>query len=259
MSRERLGPEPDKNREFEEVRFDIAYRPFKGVRDFFHAPKGQKVPWITEDYEYGLALRKGISLDGLNGFIDVITDEPTSWMQSLVGKNCKPVEKPLGETNFESVYRGNGQEEFTEEPCILRFAFLMYNPGQYAKLLETFTDVELGKEKYILVWNQNRPLVKRCMRYLEEGGKELYIVEKNLFNYKEIEEAEEDLDGPLTKEEIEEFEKMDVGRVTFVWLPLDLAKLRTIKVTFRRLNNGGDMDQPEVPNDPAKEPLPVVV
>lgn len=250
MFREGIRPE------FEEVCFGVTHRPFKGVRNFFHAPKGQKVLWISEDYDYGLALRKGVTLDGLNGFIDVITDDPKSWIQSLVGKHCRPVEKPLGETNFESIYRGNEQEEFTEEPCMLRFAFQTHNPGQYAKLLETYADVELGKEKYMLAWNQNRPLVKRCMRYLEEGGKDLYIVEKNLFNYKEIDEVPAD---PITDEEIEELEKLDARRVTFIWLPLDLAELRTVKVTFHHLDDGKDNKQPEIPNDKIKRPLPVLV
>lgn len=254
MPKERREGQSHNGRKPCEIQFGITFQPFANTRRFYGTPKGREPFYISEDYDYGIALRKRISLNGIDGFIDVINDDPSSWLQSMIGKNCRRLEKPLGETIFESDYRGDGKEEVTEEPCILRFSFLTHNPGQYAKLLETFADVDLGKEKYMLVWNQNRPLVKKCMQYLEEGGKELLIVEKNLFNYKEI-EANMSLVGD---QEIGISEKNEFGRITFVWLPLELRKLRKIKLTFHRLGGEDFRTNLIAPNEPERELIPAL-
>jgi hypothetical protein len=189
----------------------------------------------------------------------VITDDPISGLQSLFGENCRLVEKPMGETHFESIYKGKDNQEFTEEPCILRFSFLVHNPGEYAKLLNTEADIELGKERYLLIWNQNRPLVKRCMQYLEEKNKKIVVVtEKNLFNHNELNFNEQKSDYPDGELEIEELEKLEFGRITFIWLPAELKQLRKIKLTFYRLDDGGGSTEPLKPIDPEKERIPIL-
>ena len=67
------------------------------------------------------------------------------------------------------------------------------------------------------------------------------------FNLKNAEDVEHD--GP------EGGSNEDFGRVTFVWLPEDLKKLRTIKLTFHRFFGEDDEEQLVDPIAPNRERL----
>lgn len=101
-------------------------------------------------------------------------------------------------------------------------------------------------------WNQGRPRVKKCIQLLEENSDPLLVVEKNLFNLKEL---EKEGGGPLTDEENDRFEKEGLGRCTFVWLLKDMAKFKTIEFTFNQFDGGSGQEQPTEPVEPEKEPL----
>ncbi len=219
------------------IRLDVPFRPYERVRQNYWPKKGENPALYYERYDHTLLLRRPISLYGILGHIDIISDDPwRSWIEATT--KSLPVEKPFGETHFEFIYRGREDITYTEQPHILRFGFLLRTPADYAKLLDTYVDVEMGKEKYMAAWNLSIPRVARRMQRLEEGG-ELALTEKNLFNLKTVE-------GVKPPEDTEDGHKEDFGRVTFVWLLADRKKLRTIKLTFHRFFDEGDEEpQPE--------------
>ncbi len=230
-----------------EITMGVAFKPFENATRFCIPGEGDN-PLIPEAYTYTLALRREVRLSQIPGVIDVITDDPNAAVASILTRQGGGVEKLLGEAYFESIYSGKGKERFTERPTILRFAFLIHSPKDYAKLLNTYAEVKLGEEQYLLVWNQSRPTVKKELQALE-GGSELLVVEKNLFNVKEDSE-EIPTDG---------YEELEFGRVTFVWLPHKLEPLRTIEITYHQVDGGDGDSQPNKPPEPEVERMPVLV
>lgn len=235
-----------------EIKLGVPFKPFETTCCFCRSGEGNKPFLVPEAYDHILVLRRQISFYGITGVIDVITEDPGCLLDLLtIGING--TEKPLGETHFESTYYGPGREEFTERPCILRFSFLVKNPSEYSKLLVSYADVKLGKDLYLLTWNQNRPSVKSNMQFLEESGNPLLVVEKNLFNDKNTSE------DPITEDDKNGFETKDFGRDTFIWLPKKLESLQTIELAFNQFDGGDGKEQPTEPIEPEKDRVPVLV
>lgn len=256
MSIEDRRGEPKIDNETYGIQLGISFKPYENDSRFCIPGEGDKPFLVPDQYSHVLALRKPVSIYGVHGVIDLISDDPYAIFDSMTAKVSPGIETPLGLTHFESIYRGKGNEEFTQRPYILRVSFLVRNPNDYAKLLITYADVKLGEEQYLLFWNQSRPSVKRCMQRLEENTDPLLIVEKNLFNTKELDKTKPD--GPVTDEDKDMYEKEDFGRCTFVWLPKNLKKFKTIEFTFNQFGGGGDQEQPTEPVEPEKKPIPVL-
>ncbi|OGE36847.1 hypothetical protein A3B45_01570 [Candidatus Daviesbacteria bacterium RIFCSPLOWO2_01_FULL_39_12] len=237
-------PRKDNNQPYE-IRLDVPFRPYERVRQNYWPKRGKNAAIYYERYDHTLLLRRSVSLYGILGHIDIISDDPMrSWIEALM-KNL-PLEKPFGESYFRMIYRGRDDITYTEQTYILRFGFLLRTPADYAKLLNTYVNVEMGKERYMATWNLSIPRVARRMQRLETG-EDLALAEKNLFNLKNAEDVEHD--GP------EGGSNEDFGRVTFVWLPEDLKKLRTIKLTFHRFFGEDDEEQLVDPIAPNRERL----
>lgn len=251
MSAEALRGEPRKdNNQPYEIRLDVPFKPYEKVRQNYWPKKGENAAIYYERYTHTLLLRRPVSLYGILGHIDIISENPEAPAEILVGSFR--VEKPLGTADFKELISrgpdGNGLSiEYTMKPYILRFGFLLHTPAEYAKLLNTYADVDLGKEHYMAAWNLSVPRVARRTQRLEEG-KDLALTEKNLFNLKNAEKA--DGDGPEKGSSGEDF-----GRVTFVWLPEDRKQLKTINLTFHRFFDEGEEEQPVEPTLPDREHL----
>lgn len=229
-----------------EIHLGVRFRPFKGARDVQDVPKSEEIAPIPEDYyPYKLALRKPVLLYGIKGFFDIMTDQP------FIAFLCRnPIEKPLGDTYFKSIYSGPGKEEFLQEPRILRFSFYLRRPRDFVNLLNTYADVKIGKQDYVLAWNYSRPRTRSILQLLNKGQKG-WLVEKNLFNAnpEDINEDEEieEVDHPLEE---------DQERITCVWLPPQLKKLRTPEFVFHRIDHGDDQFAESTPPAPEKELIP---
>lgn len=249
MSVENPRGEPREDYKLYEARFGLSFKPFARVRHLSRQQDGDGPFSVPESYEHYILLRKGITLAGMPGCIDLITEDPNA-LGEIFEVHAPPPQKPLGPAAFTEIYRGPEDIEFTEMPSILRFSFRVHTPADYSKLLETYADVELGKEQYLLPWNIDRPCVKRNMQHLETGGGVLVVVQKNLFNVKEFEENEEESEGDI--------ETIELGRVRFIWLPIELKKYRTIKVTFNQWDHGEE-DQPIDPITPERDRILVPV
>lgn len=235
-----------------EIQLGVKFSPFKGVRVVSHVPESEKlVPIPEEYYPYKLTLRKPVLLYGIKGFIDVITDDPFA-VFAIMQHNY--IEKPLGETHFESIYRGCDNQEFLQEPRILRFSFYLRDPKDYVNLLNTYADVRIGKKDYVLAWNYSRPRARRVLQLLNEGEKG-WLVEKNLFNA-----MPKDATGEIGDIENEEVpSKEDLGRITCVWLPPEVKLLRTPESIFHRLDHGDGQQLDSSSPPPEKERVPVLV
>ncbi|MDD5147336.1 MAG: hypothetical protein PHV63_02190 [Candidatus Daviesbacteria bacterium] len=244
MSVEIPRGEPRKDDQPSEIKLDVRFKPYKRVRNFYWPKKGEDPAIVDERYDHTLLLRRKVSLYGILGWIDIVSDDPESWVESLI--RGLPIEKPFGETHFEEIYRGRDNIKYTKKPYILRFAFHLHNPAEYAKLLNTYADVNLGQERYMAAWNLSVPRVQRIMQCLEDG-KEVILPEKNLINLKTENGNDGDIDGDGRNE--------DFGRASFVWLPEDLKKLRTIQLTFHRFFDKDDEEPPTEPPIPDRERL----
>lgn len=228
-----------------EIKLGETFRPYRYHRRLCAQGEGDKPLHIPENYAHGIALRKPVQIFGILGSIDMITDDPNGWIESFI--KGPPVEKPLGETCFQSIYRGPGNQEFTEEPCILRLSFQPQTPIEYFKLLGTYAHVDLGKERYVAVLNSRLSTIRRDLRLLEQG-EQVLVVTKNLINVKLAVQTviEEDTDD---KDEIDR---------SFVWIPPIFRKLRTPKFTFKRYDDGDGEEAPETPPEPEKRTFVLV-
>lgn len=233
-----------------DIQLGVRFKPFKGVRDIYQVPRGQKLVEIPEDYTYKLTLRKPIMLYGIRGFIDVITDNPFA-MFAVMPHN--PIEMPLGQTYFESIYKGPNNQEFLQEPRILRVSFYPRGPKDYVNLLNTYADVKIGKEDYVLAWNYSRPRARRILQLLQEGERG-WLVEKNLFHA--IPKDAIGGIGDIENEEVPSAE--DLGRITCVWLPSQLKKLRIPEFVFYRIDHGDDQSADSIRPTPEKELVPAL-
>lgn len=223
-----------------EIQRGTSFRPYKGVRRFYQTPKGKSPLIIPENYDHGLALRKWVTLDQMDGLIDVITDQQFAWVGSLM-KGGYPLEKPLGEVSFISDMHSDRRVVNREEPAILRVSFHPKTPSDYAKLLNTEAEVKLGPERYMMIWNLSRATARKNMQCIEEGH-DIWVIEKNLFNIKKASAIE--LEN-CALEELEKLRNEEMERVTFIWLPINLRLLRTIDFRFNSIEHDtGDSIEP---------------
>ncbi len=241
---ERPNFEPQKDNQAYEIVLGVPFKPFKKARKFYWPKKDEQPLLIPESYTHTLALRKEVLLYNIKGYIDVITENPTAIAESFF--SGFPLEKPLGDTAFSEVVRSRNDVEYIERPCILRFSFPLHTPAEYVKLLNSYVDVKLGKEQYVLYWNIDMPLVRGNMEKLR-NNENVIVTEKNLFNLKWSEEVPEDEKGEIK----------ELGRATFIWFPRDLRKLRKINLTFRKFDDGKDSYIPEEPVEAQKELVPL--
>lgn len=244
MSVENPRWESRKDGQAYEIGLDITFKPFEKASKPYWPKRGAETFIIPESYSYTLLLRKKVSLLKIEGYIDIINEDPKNQF-TPVAENY-PLDQPLGLAYFRMIYGGKDDIEYTQYPYILRFAFLLNTPAEYSKLLNSFIDVKLGEEEYLLAWNISRPAVKRRMLKLESGEKTL-VTQKNLFKLQEGDV--EDID----------IEDKKFGRVTFVWLPDELKALRTISLTFRQFDDGNDHSEPSTPVIPDMEKVPYLV
>lgn len=251
MSPERKGQEPAEDGQYE-VRVSVSFKPFEKHRKFFYPKKHEQPYIIPEDYDYVLALRKKVAYLGIEGYIDVISEDPKEMFASLVRRGAQAVEKPLGEVAFIMIYDQKGTS-YREVPYILRFSFLVKNPSDYAKLLNSYVDINCMEKEYMLLWNVCRPCTRNNVEKLRDG-KKLLIIEKNLFSTKLMDD--EMVDG---EEFVEKVDDEHVGRVTWVWLPKDLKLLRKIELVFNVFGGDHYVEQPTEPNQPEQMSIPVLV
>lgn len=249
MSVEAPRGEPKKESQLFEIKLGIPFRPYERVRNFYWPKKGENPAIVYERYDYTLLLRRKVTLYGIHGWIDIISEDPVAKAKILVGNF--QIEKPLGPAHFEEIYSRHPSDtdlsvEYSKKPYILRFGFHVHNPAEFAKLLNTYAGVNLGRERYMAAWNLSVPRVQKIMKRLEDG-EDVMLPEKNLINLKTGNENDSDIDGDGRNE--------DFGRVSFVWLPEDLKKLRTIQLTFHRFFDEDDEKQPTEPTIPDRERL----
>lgn len=215
------------------------FKPFKGAREFYFPPEGKKPFYIGEDYTYHLYLRRWVNLQGIDGCIDVISEDPKSFIRKMAVMAAGYryfSDEPLGETNKTTYYSGNGVYTPEEESAILRFSFILNTPEEYSRLLSTYGEAKLGRERFLLTLALNERKVSEGFDVLRSGRK-LLVVEKNIFNLKEVEKMEK-LAWLDTVDEKVEGEVPE--RVAFVEFPVDLKKFRTIKLTFSTDPSGGE-------------------
>lgn len=230
--------ERSNNNEAYQIQLSIPFKPYERTKRFYFPRKGESPIIVPERYEYVLALRKRVSLYGMEGVIDIISENPEAWAKSLVRR--VPVEQPMGLANFRMIYSKKGSD-FTDVPFILRTAFVAKTPGEYSRLLNTYAEAELGKETYMHAWNLYRPSIDRNMERLEKG-EQVMVAEKNLLNFKTT----------ITEDSGKE-ENHRPGRITYVWLPDDLAKHRTIRMTFYQFDDGDEQEESINPTLDKKE------
>jgi len=230
-----------------DVSVGIPFKPFEKAEGFIKPDGEQPVP-IPEEYDYIVLLQRKILYLGVEGYIDVISEDIETMGEIPVGGHS--LEKPFGDVAFVLTI---SQSDTTarEIPYILRFSFIARSPSDYTKLLNSFVDINIGDCEYTLVWNINRPFVKENLKHLE-SGEEILVVEKNMFNRKKSEEG-----GDVGEAELEEFENKMYERIGFVWLPDDLDKLRTIELVFNQFEDGDDKE-PQLEPDPSdKKAIPI--
>lgn len=227
------------------VPMDVPFKPYTRVRRAYQPKKSEHYVKIPERYTHTLLLRRKISLHNIAGFVDVISEDPNSIAQMMANNGHFNTEKPFDEVSFVGTMREEDGTlrnlDWEEEPYILRFGFPLHNPAEYARLLNTYVDVRLGKERYMAAWNLSTPAVARRMQRLEEDN-EIIVKEKNLFNLNA--EVLEALDTGFEGD-------IDFSRITFIWLAPDAKKLRAIELTFHQFFD--DDEQPAIPIFPEKE------
>lgn len=220
-----------------EVALAVSFKPYEMATQFTQS-KDRNFQLLSqflipESYKHTLLLRRELQYEGIQGVVDVISEDPKGphW----------PIEKPFGGVAF--CYMGTLKDGsvLEEKPFILRFAFLPRTPAEYTKLLNSYVRVKLRKEEYELYWNWNRPGVRRNMQKLE-SGEEVVVTQKDLFNVKEIPESE-DVD-------MEAFENTEVGRLTFVWMPKKLIRFKTIQLIFHKFAGDDYPDELIEPTPP---------
>lgn len=253
--------EPPKDKQSLLIIPGVAIRPFENDTDFYeYTDEDLALPnFIPETYRHAIILRRKVSFLGLNGLIDVITEDPLATFRSI--RPGMIHEQPMDAISsfMFTMSRKTNQLSVDEEPCILRFSFKLRTPSDYSKLLNTHLEAQLEKERYRLFWALQQKKQKRIFKRLEIGRKEIKVTEKNLFNVKmkEFELAGEAVDD----EEIElpKLPNEDIGRVSFIWLPMDLNRLKTIAITYYEDGKDGDEEQLPDPIEPEAIKEPVLV
>ena len=249
-----MSPERRERRSNEQypIQLGIPFKPYERMRSLYWPKNGEDPLKVPERYEHILALRKQVSLYGMDGAIDVVSENPREWSRAIASMaEGIGVEQPMGLAYFHMIIGPEQDDiEFSEVPFILRFTFLAKTPAQYAKLLNSYADVELGKEKYLAAWNVHRPSIDERMKKLE-SGEQAMVVEKNLFNLKKYEKAEEE--GMIMTDE----EPTKRRRLTYVWLPVpdDLSQYRAIRITFNQFDDDGDNQEDSIDPSPNQREL----
>ena len=179
MTAENPRGEPSKDNQPHEIMLGVPFRPYEKTKGFLRPGQGGYPFSVPESYDHIILLRKEVSFLGLKGCIDVISEDQDQEWGPLFSRY--PSSQPLGVAAFIIDYYGANDQRIREQPFILRFSFALSNPAEYAKLLNTYADVECGKKNYNLFWNFNEMGVRRNMAQLEAGEKAI-VVEKNLFD-----------------------------------------------------------------------------
>lgn len=235
-----------------EVSIGVSFKPFEKAEDFIKPDTNGKPAGIPEDYVYSILLQQKVTYLGVEGYIDVISEDIMAMGEVLMSDHS--LEKPFDDVGFVLTI-SEKDVKARQIPYILRFSFIPRSPADYVKLLNSFVDINMGEGEYVLVWNINRPCVKENLQYLE-SGEEVLVIEKNLFNRHNHTDKEDTEAG-----ELEEFERKVYGRVAFVWLPDDLDKLKTIELIFNQFDDDDDRTfqfEPDSP-DATKAPPPASV
>lgn len=241
----------------------VPFKPFEGMQRWHQESINGRLPKIPERYDYYLYLRRKIGLYGINGVVDVISEEPMSIISTwaVIARNFRVfMDSPMGPVEDECRFH-NGKFEPVKVPAILRVSFRPTTPNEYAKLLCTYVDVDMGSERFLLIFNLNKQAIKRKFKSLK-GGKGVWVAEKNLFSYVNIEkldrETKDEEDGDENPKDYDS-PKGDPGRIAFVRLPIDIEKFRGIQMTFHRMYDGGEREYPTEPILPNQQPLPILV
>lgn len=253
--------ESSRNRERHAIILGAPFKPFERVRRWYDERRDKLYYDVPESHEHYLYLRRHVSLYGIRGAVDIISDDPMVFIEIMaqIARGYRTFSgHPLGDVFSTSIYKGNGNYEHTSIPAILRFSFLPTTPSEYAKLLCSYADIELGKDKFLTIFNLNQNAAKRKMNALEQGEKVL-VKEKNLFNYDDLDKRPKitSAEGEVELNRKEDDDE-DPGRISFVSFPIDRKKFRTVKLTFNRIYKGGEGEYPTIPILPDHQPLPVL-
>lgn len=218
----------------------VSFLPFESVENFI-SQKVEPEEGVAKGEE--LLLRRKIRFMGINGTIDVVLLNPVlAYIQLMLSKDPnRDIEEPFGPTSSET--------------CRLSFSFDIRTASDYAKLLRSFVHTTLGEEEYTTFWAIQRKTQIENLKKLETGNN-VTVTEMNLFNNKEINRVEEELNGSPDEEEYE-IPQEDAGIITFVFLPKELDKLKTIKVRFDRLDDDSSAEDSAPPINPERVPEPV--
>lgn len=266
MTSEVLHGEPPKDNPVHEIKLGVGFYPFELTPDK-SKEETEIFKNVPECYDHSLYLRKAVSLQGVDGRIDVISERPMSIITMLViGKNWKLWhDKPFGYVERHSTLQ-NGEWVNVNAPALLRFSFLLKNPSDYAKLMRTYGIVEMGGEEFFMSFMVNQDKAKVAREQLEERKGSVLLTEKNLFNMKKVNEIEDEAEvekdafhgnqGPIP--ELDKHLYPFPDRITYVDLPVDNDKLKTIKITFHGHDHWGEGEYPTKPILPNEEPFPVL-
>ena len=268
MSAENLQGEPPKDNSVHEIKLGVGFKPFETAQDWYGDHEQMKIfENIPECYDHTLYLRKPVYLQGVEGRIDVISEKVMSIITMLVtGKNWRLWhDRPFGYVERSSTLQ-NGELVSVNTPALLRFSFLLKNPSDYAKLMRTYGIVEMGEEEFFMSFMVNQDKAKGTREQLEEGKGPVLLTEKNLFNLKKAREIEEEAgledETPSGNHEPLQAPNKQLhpfpDRLTYVDLPVDYDKLKTIKVTFHGHDDWEEGEYPTEPVLPNGEPLPVL-
>lgn len=257
-----------------EIVLGVGFKPFEGATGWYDGSEpNEDFQKISERWDHRVLLRRTVNLSDVEGRIDVITDAPFpgNFVDVLMAaQNWKIwTDYPLGPVDRASEIR-SGKIVEVNGSALLRFTFLLKNPSDFAKLMSAYGMVGMDENKFLLHFMFNRKKANLALDYLRKG-EAVILSEKNIFNMKKIEKMEEPrTEGkeasddigltdtpPSPKERLETLPPLP-DRITFVPLPVDLDKLRTIGVTFGGFDGWGDRDYPPEPVLPSGRPLPVL-
>jgi len=252
-----------------DIQLGARFNPFEIARVFYEAPEGGETFIVSERYDHLLYLRRPVSLHGIDGRIDIISEEPlpvlSMWAVQAAGY-MSYIDHPFGRIEKVTKFR-DGKFDMNKNQAILRFSFLVKTPSEYAKLLRTYGTVTLGEEDFLLNFAVNQKFVQKGLKRLEQG-KQLLAVEKNLFSERQIEEITEKYG--LESEEGEGEGSLLIAsppkkrrrecpsRIAFVDLPVDLETFRSIAIVFQSFDGFGEAEYPTQPIQPNRKPIPVL-
>lgn len=227
----------------------VPFKPFEGISEFGQYEQEEGIfANVPESYKHKLYLRRKVSLSGIDGRIDVISDERLGWFFSTT--RIDTGYKSLIDLPF-----GNGSNAIPKDKVILRFSFLLKNPSDYAKLLSLSAIINIGEDKFLLDFSINKKKMQKHLDILSNGEASL-VSEKNLFSIKTLDDLEEKMKEESDDSKSKKDEKEMPDRISFVMMPVDLVKLKTISMLFEA-DDWSPSEALPIPDDPQKEPVPV--